>query len=66
MLSWYLLQLLELSSCNKRVIQTFHEVLHFFKTPAALFQPYVAFQAIKWGLGLRGGQKPVRERHETN
>lgn len=63
LLLWYLVQLLELSSCNKRVLKTFHEVLHFFKPPASLFRPYVAFQAIKWGLGLRGGQEPVRDRH---
>jgi 2-polyprenyl-6-methoxyphenol hydroxylase-like FAD-dependent oxidoreductase len=65
LLLWYLVQLLELSSCNKRVLRTFHEVLHYFKTPAALFHPYLAFQAIKWGLGLRGGQKPVRDRQSS-
>jgi hypothetical protein len=65
LLLWYLVQLLGLSSCNKHVLKTFHEVLHFFKTPAALFRPYVAFHAITWGLGLRGGQKPVRDRKAT-
>jgi hypothetical protein len=64
LLLWYLKQILELSSCNRRVLKTFHEVLHFFKTPAALFHPYVAFHATKWGLGLRGGKEAVRDRQE--
>lgn len=64
-LAWYLVQVLELSSCDKHVLKTFHEVLHYFKSPAALFRPYVAYQVIKWGLGLRGGRKPVTERKAT-
>ncbi len=57
-LSWYNVQLLELASCNPRVARRFLEVLHFRKSPVALFDPYILFHALKWSLGSSG--LPVR------
>lgn len=50
---WYTRQILELSSCDPRVLRTFLEVLHFLRRPSALFAPRTAIAACRWSLGLR-------------
>ena len=52
LLLWYLVKVLELKGSNKMVLKTFHEVLHFYKTPTALFHPAIAFQVLKRSIGL--------------
>jgi 2-polyprenyl-6-methoxyphenol hydroxylase-like FAD-dependent oxidoreductase len=52
LLLWYLVKVLELSGSNRMVLKTFHEVLHFYKTPTALFHPAIAFQVLKRSIGL--------------
>jgi 2-polyprenyl-6-methoxyphenol hydroxylase-like FAD-dependent oxidoreductase len=58
LLGWYIVQLLELSEFNETIVKGFHEVLHFLKSPTALFHPYFMFQAVTWGLGWK--RKPRR------
>jgi 2-polyprenyl-6-methoxyphenol hydroxylase-like FAD-dependent oxidoreductase len=50
---WYNRQVLELCSCDPRVLRRFLEVLHFLKRPAALFGPRTFLAACRWSLGLR-------------
>jgi 2-polyprenyl-6-methoxyphenol hydroxylase-like FAD-dependent oxidoreductase len=58
LLGWYIVQLLELAEFNETIVTRFHEVLHFLKSPTALFHPYIMLQAVTWGLGWR--RKPRR------
>jgi len=50
---WYNRQVLELCSCDPRVLRRFLEVLHFLKRPGALFGPRTFVAACRWSLGLR-------------
>lgn len=62
LLLWYLRNVLELSACNKRVVQTFHRVLHFEKATSAFFHPAIAFQVLKRAIGLRSRKTPLSDR----
>ena len=56
-LNWYIVRVLEMCACKPRAMKTFLEVLHFIKKPTALFHPAIAFNVLKWTVGLRGGFK---------
>lgn len=50
---WYNRQVLELCSCDPRVLRRFLEVLHFLERPHALFGARTFLSACRWSLGLR-------------
>jgi 2-polyprenyl-6-methoxyphenol hydroxylase-like FAD-dependent oxidoreductase len=63
-LSWYNAQLLEVSAWNATVATRFYEVMHFLRPPTALFHPYVLFQALKRGVGLKGSGHEIRRQSD--
>jgi 2-polyprenyl-6-methoxyphenol hydroxylase-like FAD-dependent oxidoreductase len=64
LLSWYNKQLLEVSAWNATVVTRFYEVMHFLRPPTALFHPYVLFQALKWGFGLKRNSHEIRRQSD--
>ena len=59
-LLWYITKVLALSSCNDKVTKSFLEVMHFVKSPAALFHSGGLFPVLGSALGIYG--KPSQDR----
>ena len=62
MLNWYMAQIFELTSIDKKICSRFYEVQSFLKKPIMLFTPYIFLRVIQHGLGLNGTYNPVLER----
>ena len=47
LLGWYLVRVLEASAHDPRVLRRFLEVLHFIRSPLALFDPRIVLGALR-------------------
>jgi serine/threonine protein kinase len=61
-LNWYIVRVFALCASNKRVLQTFTEVLHFIKKTTALFHPAIVLSVLKRCLGFRDKSKESKTR----
>ncbi|BAW79802.1 monooxygenase FAD-binding protein [Candidatus Nitrosoglobus terrae] len=61
LIGWYNTQIFQLSAYDPKVATTFYEVIHFLKSPTALFHPYILTKVLQSSLKSSGIRSQINK-----